>query len=214
MTAILQRAFVAAIAFLTLSGTATAHPHAWIDLRSTVVLNGQGEVAAIQVEWTFDEFYSTFVLEDIVRAGEDTESALEKVNQENLQGLKAFNYFTDIRADGETVGLSDATDSTLKVYRDRLRMVFTIPLETPVNPRSALFEYAVYDPSYYIEILHFDKNAITVADPGNGTCSAALEEPSPDAEAISLAASLDQTELGPDNLGQLFAEVVTVKCGS
>ena len=212
MKAVFNGAVAAALAFLTLVGTAGAHPHAWIDLRSIVVFNGDGQVSAIQVEWTFDEFYSTFVLEDIVRTGEDTESALEKVNQENLQGLKAFNYFTEIRANGETVDISDATDSSLKVYKDRLRMVFTIPLDTPVDPRSTLFEYAVFDPSYYIEILHFGKNAITMAEPTAGSCTADLEKPNPDAETISLAASLDQTEIGPNNLGHLFAEVVTVRC--
>ncbi len=213
MTAILRRTVAALAAYLAVISVAGAHPHAWIDLRSTVVLNGDGAVAAIRVEWTFDEFYSTFVLEDIARAGEDTKTALRKVNEENLGGLRAFNYFADIRADGERIGLADATDSSLKVYKDRLRMVFTIPLETPVDPRTTLVEYAVFDPSYYIEILHFDENAITIADASSGSCSADLEKPNPDAETISLAASLGQTEIGPDNLGQLFAEVVTVRCG-
>ena len=200
------------IAFLTVVGSAGAHPHSWIDLRSTVIVNESGEVTAIQVDWVFDEFYSTFVLEDIVRAGEDTETALEQVNRENLEGLKAYNYFADIRAGGKPVGLKDATDGSISVYRDRLRMVFTLPLETAIDPREQLFEYAVFDPSYYIEILHIEKNGITVANAGTGSCTAALEKPNPDAETISLAASLGQTEIGPDNLGQLFAEVVTVSC--
>ena len=38
--------------------SANAHPHAWIDLRSTVVLNEAGQAVALEQEWLFDDFYT------------------------------------------------------------------------------------------------------------------------------------------------------------
>ena len=206
------RTLAAILAYVVLAQPAAAHPHSWIDLRSTVVLDDQGAVTAIQVDWVFDEFYSTFVIEDIVRAGENIDTALQVLTQDNLKGLRDFNYFTEIHADGKPVAFSDATDGSMRVFKDRLRMTFTIPLTEPVDPRKVLLEYAVYDPTYYIEILHLNEGAITVADPTDGACSATLDTPTPDASWVSLAASLDQTAIAPDNLGKLFAEVVTVSC--
>ena len=201
-------ALVAAI----LGARAEAHPHSWIDVRSTVLFDAEGSVRGLHIDWIFDEFYSAFVLQDIVRAGEDTKQALAALTQENLKGLRDFKYFTEIRADGIDVVTDPAVDGEMSVYKDRLRMTFTIPFSAVVDPRAAVLEYAVYDPTYYIEILHTKRSAVTLAGPGSDTCDVAMIEPTPDPASISLAASLGQTEIGPDNLGQLFAEIITVSC--
>ncbi|MBT5298977.1 MAG: DUF1007 family protein [Rhodospirillaceae bacterium] len=46
---------------LSLSPSARAHPHAWIDLRSTVHLNGDGQIVGIEQEWLFDNFYTVSI---------------------------------------------------------------------------------------------------------------------------------------------------------
>lgn len=204
--------FAVLTGFLAACSTAIAHPHGWIDLRTEVVLDENGFVSALTVNWNFDEFYSAFVLEDIIRAGEDTEAALAQLTVENLNGLKEFDYFTKIYSDGSEIEIGEAADALTSIANDRLRMTFTIPLSHPVNPRTSAFEYAVYDPTYYIEILHISEEAIALQGPRSDTCKIAMEKPNPDASAISLAASLGQTEVGPDNLGQLFAEVVKITC--
>ena len=42
--------------------TAAAHPHAWIDLRSRVLLNEDGEVHAFEFTWLFDDYYTVPVV--------------------------------------------------------------------------------------------------------------------------------------------------------
>ena len=39
-------------------GDTLAHPHAWIDLRSRVVLDDGGRVRALELDWLFDDFYT------------------------------------------------------------------------------------------------------------------------------------------------------------
>ncbi len=193
---------------------ANAHPHAWIDLRSGVILNAEGKVEALTLEWRFDEFYSAFVLEDIVRAGEVTEEALQTLVRENMVSLRDYNYFVEAQYDGKPVALGDARDGTMVEKNKRLVMQFVVTLAEPVDPKTHEFEYAVYDPSYYVEILHVENDLVTVGGPGAGECLATIKTPDPDAEAVGLAASLGKNEQGPSGLGRLFAEVVSVACGN
>lgn len=208
---LLSLALSAAFA-LSVAGTASAHPHAWIDLRSGVVLNAEGKVEALTLEWRFDEFYSAFVLEDITRAGEVTEDALDTLAQENLIALRDYNYFVEAQYNGQPVPLSGARDGKLVERNKRLIMSFVVTLETPVDPKEKSFEYAVYDPSYYVEILHVENDVIAVVGTGAGHCDTAITKPDPDAEEIGLAASLGKNEQGPPGIGRLFAEVVNVSC--
>jgi ABC-type uncharacterized transport system substrate-binding protein len=43
-------------------------------------------------------------------------------------------------------------------------------------------------------------------------CALELEEPNPNPEMVSFAASLDQTESAGDGLGAFFAEQVYLRC--
>jgi len=38
--------------FLAVDSDACAHPHTFIDLKSTIVLAGDGQIAAIRAQWT------------------------------------------------------------------------------------------------------------------------------------------------------------------
>ncbi|WP_425406500.1 DUF1007 family protein [Hwanghaeella sp.] len=200
------------IALFATATSAKAHPHAWIDLRSGVILNAEGKVEALTLEWRFDEFYSAFILEDIARAGEVTEEALATLAVENLVALRDYNYFVEAQYDGKPVALGEARDGTMTEKNKRLVMRFVVSLAEPVDPKTNGFEYAVYDPSYYVEILHVENDLVTIAGPGAGECLASIASPDPDAETVGLAASLGKNEQGPAGIGRLFAEVVAVTC--
>ena len=72
--------------------------------------------------------------------------------------------------------------------------------------------YAIYDPTYYIEMVHAETDqAITLVNAPGG-CRAAMKQPNPDPEQIMLAASLDRTQSAGDGLGRFFAEDVSLTC--
>ncbi len=194
--------------------SARAHPHSFIDLSSKVIFNDAGQITAVRVNWLFDVFYSTFVIADINQANEVMEEALDQLTKESLIALKDYSYFSEILVDGKRVELADPSDGSMSVTGDQLQMAFTVNLANPVDPVSTTFEYAIYDPTYYIEILHISDEVISLEGEGSEVCSASRQKPNPDAETIGFAASLGQNEIGPDNLGQIFAETVTVTCAS
>ena len=95
---------------------------------------------------------------------------------------------------------------------DRLVMEFTIPLQEAVDPKEEIVSYSVYDPTYYIEIFHVDRKAVQFSGSMPEGCQLDLEEPNPNPEVVSLAASLDQNQSAGDTLGAFFAERVHVVC--
>ena len=192
--------------------SAQAHPHAWIDLKSTIVLDGQGRIAALQMYWLFDEFYSAFLTESI-GDGADRDAMLRDVTQTNLQNLREYNYFTLVRSDGEPAGLADATDVDGGMDGTRYWMLFTVLLKTPLDPRAHDVTFAVFDPTYYIEILYAEDGGVpSFTGPGAVDCVGKVIDPVPSIEVIGLAASLDQTESAGDTLGEQFAQRVQVTC--
>ena len=44
---------------------ADAHPHAWIDVRVTVLFDGDGAITGLRQSWLFDEFYTAFATEGL-----------------------------------------------------------------------------------------------------------------------------------------------------
>ena len=191
---------------------AGAHPHGWIDVQSTVVFDGEGRVTALRLDWLFDDVYSVFVLEEVVTDGRPPDEVLEEIARQDLQNLSEYGYFTDLRVDGDRVetGVVEQFEIGMRGYR--LWLQFTVPLSDPVDPRIQEVVFGIYDPTYFLEVLHVEETPVILAGAGTEGCGSRLEEPNPTFEAISLAASVDQTESASDTLGELFAEWVTVRC--
>jgi ABC-type uncharacterized transport system substrate-binding protein len=191
-----------------------AHPHAWIDLRSAVVLDQDSKVTGIRVYWIFDEFYTLFTLEaiDPDRDGNPEPELVRGLAEENLKNLADYAYFTYVKVDGRQPDYGTVEDYDSYLEGDRLIMEFVVPLVEPVDPRAQDLSYAVYDPTYYIEIFHVDARSFTAEGPIPEGCALELEEPNPNPEMVSFASSLDQTESAGDGLGAFFAEQVHLRC--
>lgn len=205
----LRRALTLA-AVLCLSGTtANGHPHGWIDLESTLLVDADGQVTGLRLGWSFDPVYTAFVL-DGVKPERVAQADLDALASENLGNLEAYDYFTEIEYDGHRQPLGPVREFQTALKGDQLWLQFEVPLAQPVALRGHDLHYAVYDPTYYIEIRHGSARSATVAGPGN--CTARLIEPQPPLAAIALASGLDRTQSGGDGLGRMFAEWVTVTC--
>lgn len=187
---------------------AAAHPHVWIDLRGTVVLDAQGRVTAIEQEWLFDPFYTVFATEGLSGA----EDALTSLARENLGNLRSHDYFTEVRADGAKAPLGTVSVFESELRGGRLWMRFVVPLVTAIDPTKRVLTYAVFDPTYYIEILHLEDYVVAFRGAGASDCSGYIVPPSPSTEAVMLAQAMDR-DAAPDNmLGGIFAERVEVSC--
>ena len=205
-------------ALMAVVPSASAHPHIWIDVRSTVVLDAEGRAVAIEQEWVFDRLYSAFATEGMDPETETGRAALRELADVNVQNLKEFDYFNKVTASGDRVTLSDVTEYDSEMLWDRLSMRMLVPLSRPVDLRTEAFVYSIADPSYYIEMSHFEGSEVGFRGPPGvqtvaaGSCSGRIIPPNPTPQAIMMAQLIDQDETLEERVGALFAEKVAVEC--
>lgn len=210
------RSLVCALLFLgalaCFAQPVAAHPHAWIDLRSTVLLDENGHVIAIEQEWLFDDFYTLFVTEHIESAGESPKAALNELAKSNLGSLSAYDYFTEVEVDGSRISLGTVTEYESELRNGRLWLRFVLPLAEPLDAVARDFSFAVFDPTYYVEVLHLEGEVISFRGPGGNACSGMIVPPTPTVEMVMLAQALDRGAKPDNTLGSVFAERVEVAC--
>lgn len=204
-----------AILAAILPSAASAHPHAWIDLTVHVVFDDKGQVTALKEEWLFDEYYTAFALEALGKSADDnlTEADFHQMVGQTMASLQEWKYFTRLYAGDKEIAGAKAEAAAGHMEKGRWVLRFTLPLAKPLAPGDKGFTYSIYDPSYYIEMLHKDAKGAIVLDNAPTGCKARKARPEPDFEALSLAAAADMAR--PDEnatLGALFAEKVTITC--
>lgn len=191
---------------------AFAHPHSWIDVQSAILFDKAGIIIGLRETWLFDEFYTEFAIKDfaVLKNGKIDKQKLLELGEKNLQSLRDYSYFTYVDADKNRQKFSGHRGVESDLKDKRISLSFTILLETPIDPQKQQVSYSIYDPSYYIEMKHLDKNGIIIE--GNTSCRFSLEKPIPDMVMIAMASSLDKNAVAPNDLGSLFAETITLHC--
>lgn len=204
--------FVASIALGSVS--AHAHPHAWIDVSSAVLFDQKGQAVALEQVWLFDEYYTAFAVEGLDEDGDGAPDpdGLAALLRENMTNLADYDYFTLVESGGAQEPLGAVTEMSSRMQGDRLEMRFVVHFAAPQLAKDSSFSYAIFDPTYYIEMLHFaGDDAVRLVGAPSG-CSVARSIAEPDAETMAFAAMLDQTQSAGSGLGIQFAETVTVQC--
>ena len=193
--------------------SAVAHPHAWIDIRSTVIMSANGMISAIEQEWLFDDLYSMAVIEDMT-ADKSKPADVGAFAAEVIENLGPHGYFMRITADRRPVRIGTVTQFKSELKGQRLALSFTAPFAEPVDPKSHAVAFSVFDPSYYIQMSHPSETppTIKVNGPEQSPCRVQITRPQPSAETLARAFALDRDAAPQDDLGRLFAEQVEIQC--
>jgi nickel/cobalt transporter (NicO) family protein len=210
--------FTAAI----LAEPAAAHPHAFIALRTSLLLNEQGLVTGVREEWQFDDNYTATALEGLDTDGDGTYSAAEiaPLTDENIKSLREYDYFTVIRQKGEKQAIADVTAARQVHDGSLLKMVMDVPLVTPLDPTRGEIQVKVYDPEFFIAYDYQKADAFSVAG-GKlpASCQAQLLPVPTDEELEQKRDFLAQQS--PDwkpeteeDFGAVFAQPLSVVCGN
>jgi ABC-type uncharacterized transport system substrate-binding protein len=198
---------------LTPSGAAIAHPHAWIDLRVSLVFGSSQALPTMRQEWVFDPSYSHLLLEeiDLREPGLSLQEALQRVGTRLMDNLRSYDYFTEFVVGSERLAVPDASAPELVWQGQRLILRFELPLADATAGVEPVFSYRVYDPSYWIEVLH-DPNDVIHLERGEH-CEYRLQTPRPEPWLVAYAATLNRDQRAPiENLGSRFAETVLIRC--
>ncbi|MCG5509862.1 DUF1007 family protein [Ectothiorhodospira lacustris] len=202
---------------LTLSAVtfspAGAHPHAWIDLEVTAVFDDTGHVTGLRQTWLMDPFYSVFLLDEMAHnaTGDTREEKLADIARQVIENLTEYHFFTEIHHGEQLIRDVRAEAPTLKEINGRLALSFTLHFQTHVDPARASLRYAVFDPTYFIEILHAE-NTVPHLEGGTERCEIRIHQPRPDPVLVARAMALDYDQTGDPDLGKHFAERAEIRC--
>jgi len=200
----------AALALLFGAPTALhAHPHAWIDIAVEVRFDHAGRVVALVESWLFDEFYTASAV------GKGDPMRIEQMLTRTMTNLQPHGFFTQVQSGQRAIAVKPPSARSAQVQNGRLTLRFDLPLAEAVTPSVAQpLRYQIYDPTYYIEILHKEgADAIRLSAAPAG-CTAKRLAPKPDPKAVAAAARLDRGQTGDTGLGRFFAETVEIRCGA
>lgn len=184
----------------------------WIDLETRVILDDHDGLIAIQQIWLFDDFYSAAVIEEAALDPGGVEVGIQKDIDTLMTALQPYSYFTSLKHGNKPLSLTLVGDVEYKVIQKRLQMSFTTVIDDQIDLNAQSLSYAIFDPTYYIEMVHFDDAIVKIEGEAASSCHSRIEQPNPSAEAVALSQSATLDNNPDDTIGRLFAETVYVNC--
>ena len=149
-----MRLAVLAVLALWLVPTAWAHPHEWVDWGAGLVLDEKKPVKAlaIQLELTWDEWYSALVLTDFPGVSKNALGAADLVQLDTTYGLAATNRSVSLTVTfrGREVKVKPVIQAP-RTNGKTVTLVYSLPLGLKVEAPSEL-RVELYDPTYYTDM--------------------------------------------------------------
>lgn len=190
-----------------------AHPHVWIDLEIVLIADDNDHVTGIQNTWMLDPTYSQYLHNDALRkfAGGTPEDQLTQLAAEILENLGDYHWYTEFYADEQRIYGSPANSGRFTFDGRNLRLHFELELQTRIDPHRQQIRYKVFDPTYFIEILHVAGQTPRLVL-STGACEVSIRQPRPGPSVVMQAMLLDFNQTGDPDLGRHFAEEISVRC--
>ncbi|MGO9310042.1 MAG: DUF1007 family protein [Spirochaetia bacterium] len=175
----MSRSFPSVLAFLVLSVVpAHAHPHVFVNNKMVVSFDA-GMLQGISFRWTFDDMFSSMILEDFDprHTGQFDAAQVKAVKEGAFDNLENYHYFIALAAGNKPISRFKIQKFTPSVVeKTKLVYSFYVPLNLPVKPTDQSVRVTVYDDSYYVafDLLHLDD--VTVQSGDDVTCDLSVEK--------------------------------------
>lgn len=156
---IMNKLFTVLILFFLLSLKVCAHPHVWIETSLDFYLENK-KITHINVEWAYDEFYSSAYFFEADKNNDKNLNLEEKI--ENLDAtyeeLKKNNYFINLKINDKKFDNYKIKNFNTLFKDEIFKVKYTILPENPLDPFNEQITTSFYDKSYFIEI-YFNENS-------------------------------------------------------
>jgi ABC-type uncharacterized transport system substrate-binding protein len=203
--------FIIITGLILKAGTASAHPHVWVNASSEIMYAEDGSIEGIRHAWTFDDMFSTYAIQgiDTNKKGVFAREELAPLAQLNVESLKEFDFFTFARADGKEQKLADPVDYYLEYKDPALVLHFTIPLKNPI--KSKQFTLKVFDPTFFVYFALQEKDPIKLVGAPIG-CTTTIERPTDGTATAQILGEQNFLDNSNIKFGVMFANKVIVVC--
>ncbi|MEP9376670.1 DUF1007 family protein [Aquabacter sp. CN5-332] len=205
------RLFGAALVLLSAAGSALAHPHVWVTMKTQVIYAPDGTVTGLKQDWTFDEAFTAFALQGLERNkdGSYPDSVLKPLAEVNVTSLKEYDYFVKGKTAKAAMVFKDPTDYSLTFENDALTLHFILPLVKPV-PAKGTMTFDIYDPSYFVSFEFAEKDTVSLSGAPAGCTFQVITPDQPQTMQLSEAFFSDPSASA--NYGAQYADKIQVKC--
>ena len=212
-------AFVLSVA---LPGTAFAHPHVFIDAGFELVFDEAGDLAAVRIDWAYDEFYSLMLIEenglDADGDGIPEQAALNAYAGHDVDWAGGFPGDFVIERGGEAVALDGPVKHRARFEEGRLVTSHVRPLAVPLDVTGEVITARAYDPTYFVA---YDVPIAPTID-GRSACTLVREAVDYDEaereygeQLAAIDASADPfAEIDLPDIGVLFADSFVLTCAA
>ncbi len=166
-----------ALGLIGQSGPAAAHPHVWITDVTTFLFK-ERQLVGIHHHWSFDEIFSSFVIQEHDRDGNGAFDQPEtaSVQAAAFSKLREYGYFTHLRVDGDPLPLDQVEDFQATIVDGVLSYDFTLTLPAVVEPAAQTLVVGIYDPEYYVEVLLDENDPVRFSGSPSGVCTFDIKE--------------------------------------
>jgi ABC-type uncharacterized transport system substrate-binding protein len=138
---------------LSISGTAMAHPHVFIDNYPQLEFDGSG-FAGIRVAWVFDEMFSaSMVLDYDDGDGRFSSKETAAIKAEAFDNLKNYGYFFHLRIAGKPFPVEFVSDFSAELKDGHLIYRFLVPCHVPAAASAKKITLSVIDDSNFVAIM-------------------------------------------------------------
>jgi ABC-type uncharacterized transport system substrate-binding protein len=203
----------AAVVFLVIAGSANAHPHVWVTMKSALIYAPDGSVTGVRHAWTFDDMFSTYATQGIEakKKGEFTREELAPLAQTNVESLKEYDYFTIAHVNGKKADLKEPVDYWLDYKNSVLTLHFTLPFAKAMKAQN--LDVEMYDPSWFVDFSFAEKDPAQLVGAPAACKLAVLRPGEGQAQSLSrLGESFFTNQPAGSNLGAQFSNKIQVKC--
>lgn len=162
-----------AVLQLCFAGSASAHPHVFIDNR--VVLQFEaGVMTGFRTDWRFDEIFTEDMLMqfDTDGDGQINGQESEAIATETLPNLAQFHYFTYVAIDGERLEQLAPSGFVARVADGALHFTLSFTLPAPLDPRHQNLRLEISDREYYVEVLMAETDPVLLEGKSAEGCKA------------------------------------------
>lgn len=203
-----------------LVGPASAHPHVFIDTAFELVVDAQGRLSAVRIDWSYDAFYSLLLIEenglDADADGVPEQAALDAFAGQDVDWEAGFPGDFVITKDGAPVALDGPTDHAVRFEKGRVVTSHIRPITTPVDLRAHTIVARSYDPTYFVSY-DVPVDPSVAGQPGCSLQREAADRAAAQAQYGDRLAAIDMTddpfeEIELPDIGILFADSFRLIC--
>lgn len=149
-----MKVFASLLAGVLLVAPAAAHPHEWVDWGAGLVLDEKkpARVVSLQLELTWDEWFSALLLSDFPGIAKGTLSAADLKQLDTVYGLASNQRAVSLTVTykGVKVGVKPAIQAP-RTNGKTVTVVYSLPVGLKIDAPSEL-RVSLYDPTYYTDM--------------------------------------------------------------